>query len=113
MTYNNDFALTPETLHLENEYFCHTGGVSHNNRQMGFQSAFLDQATGSIYVSRDTNGKPASVHILNGLPDELVLQRDLNGRPIAIKETVIAGFIHAENFYTREQAAQVLGGIGL
>jgi hypothetical protein len=113
MTYNNHSALTSDTLCLENERFCHTGGVSHNSRKAGFQSAFLDQATGYVYLSRDTHGNPAAIHLLSGLPDELVIQRDPSGRPIAIKETVIAGFIHAESFYTREQVAQVLGSMVL
>jgi hypothetical protein len=108
MANNNNLALTPETLHLENERFCHTGGVSRNNRNAGFQSAFLDQATGSVYLSRDTHGNPAAIHLLSGLPDELVIQRDLHGRAIAVKDTVIAGFMHAEIFYTREQVAQAL-----
>jgi hypothetical protein len=111
MANNNNLALTSETLHLENERFRHTGGVSCNNNKVGFQSAFLDRATGNIYVSRDADGEPAPVHLLSGLPDELVIQRDPGGRPIAIKETVIAGFIHAENFYTREQVAHVLRGL--
>jgi hypothetical protein len=108
MPNNNHFALTAETLHLDNQRFRHTGGVSQNNRKAGFQSAFLDQATGNVYISRDTNGNPASVHLISGLPNELVTQRDLWGRPTAIKNTVIAGFVHAQNFYTREQVAQVL-----
>lgn len=111
MPNNNNLALTAETLHLDNQRFRHTGGVSHNSSKAGFQSAFLDQATGNVYLSRDINGNPASVHLLSGLPDELVTQRDLCGRPKAIKNTVIAGFVHAENFYTRDQVAQVLGGI--
>ena len=103
-------ALTLEILCRENECYCHTGGVSQNNGCAGFQSAFLDRATGYVYLSRFANGNPAPIHLLDGLPEELVLQRSTEGRILAVKETVIAGFLYAEQFYTREQAARLLAG---
>jgi hypothetical protein len=103
-------ALTSETLACENQCFGNTGGVSPNNRHVGFQSAFLDCATGCVYLSRFADGNPAPMHLLDGLPDELVLQRDTAGRITVIKETVIAGFFCANNFYTREQAAKLMEG---
>ena len=105
-----DVALTPETLVRENKCFCNTGGVSSNNRSAGFQSAFLDRATGQVYLSRFTNGLPAPIHLLDGLPEDLVLTRNPEGRIIAVKDTVIAGFLYANTFYTREQAAQFFKG---
>jgi hypothetical protein len=104
-------ALTSETLACENQCFGSTGGVSPNNRHAGFQSAFLDYATGCVYLSRFADGRPAPVHLLDGLPDELVLQRDAAGRITVVKETVIAGFFCANTFYTREQAARLLADI--
>jgi hypothetical protein len=103
-------ALTSETLACENQCFGNTGGVSPNNRHAGFQSAFLDCATGCIYLSRFADGTPAPVHVLEGLPNELVLQRDAGGRITVIKESVIAGFLCADHFYTREQAAKLMAG---
>ncbi len=101
-------AFTPETLRQENEYFCHTAGVSQNNRRCGFQSAFLDRASGQVYLSRFADGNPAPIHLLDGLPEELVLQRNTAGRIVAVKDSVVAGFLYAEHFYTRDQAARVL-----
>jgi hypothetical protein len=100
-----DLALTSEMLRQENWIFRNTGGVSHNNRDHGFHPAFRDMATGHVYLSRFANGSPAPVHLLEGLPDDLVLHRNTQGRIIAIKQTVIAGFVRAERFFTREQAA--------
>ncbi|MEE4377449.1 MAG: hypothetical protein V2J55_08045 [Candidatus Competibacteraceae bacterium] len=100
--------VTPETLKQQNAAFCGTGGVSGNNQAAGFQSAFLDQATGCIYPSCYSNGQPAPMHLLDGLPDELVLQKDTAGRAVAVKQTVVAGFLLAGLFYTREQAAQLV-----
>lgn len=103
--------LTPETLRRENQCFDKTGGISGNNRDLGFQSAFLDKATGHVYVSRFANGCPAPVHLFDGLPDELVVQRNAEGRITAVKSTVIAGFLRAKRFYTREQAVRLLANL--
>ncbi|NJN45811.1 MAG: hypothetical protein HC808_04265 [Candidatus Competibacteraceae bacterium] len=100
--------VTPETLQQQNAAYCDTGGVSINNRAAGFQSAFLDQATGCAYPSCYANGQLAPMHLLDGLPDELVLQRNAAGRTVAVKQTVVAGFLLAGIFYTREQAAQLV-----
>jgi hypothetical protein len=102
------FGLTPESLCRENHRFRDTGGISCNNRAAGFRSAFLDTATGCVYPSCFANGQPAPIHVLDGLPDELVLQRNAEGRITAVKHTLIAGFLAAGVFYTREQAAQLL-----
>jgi hypothetical protein len=99
--------LTPEQLRQDNQYFKHTDGISDNNRDKGFRSAFLDMATGCIYLSRFGDGSLAPLHLLDGLPDELVLQRNAEGCVIAVKQTVIAGFLYHDRFYTREQAAQL------
>lgn len=51
------------------------------------------------------DGRPAPMHLLEGLPPAVVTARDATGRVIALKSTVLAGFVRAERFYTREQAA--------
>jgi hypothetical protein len=48
------------------------------------------------------------VHLLDGLPDDLVVHRTAEGRVTAVKHTLVSGFLRAEQFYTREQAAQFL-----
>jgi DNA mismatch repair ATPase MutS len=101
-------ALTPEQLRQDNQYFKHTDGISENNHDKGFHSAFLDIATGYVYLSRFSDGSPAPLHLLDGLPNELVLQRNAKGSVTAVKQTVIAGFLYHDRFYTREQAAQLL-----
>ena len=102
--------MTPQTLHRENQTYQHSGGVSPNNRDAGFHSAFRDNATGRVYLSRFGDGRPAPLHLLDGLPDELIERRDAGGRVVAAKQTVIAGFLRADRFYTRRQAARVLAG---
>ncbi len=72
---------------------------------LGFAPAFLDENTGKVYVSHYPDGRPAPVHVPDGLPDELVATRSATGRVRAIRDGVVAGFVRLGHFYTREQAA--------
>jgi hypothetical protein len=97
--------LTAETLRKQNLAFVGTGGVSEQNRSSGFRPAFYNVAIGQAKLSRFADGRPAPVHLLEGLPDLWVLKRDAQGRVSTLKDTVIAGFIRGGFFYTRAQAA--------
>ena len=101
-------ALTPIVLQEENQLFRHTGGVSHCNRGLGFVPAFRDDATGCIYPSCCADGRPAIFHNIQGLPSEIVLERDVRGHAVAIKPSVVAGFLREGHFFTREQTARLL-----
>jgi hypothetical protein len=100
-------AMTPITLEIENRHFHGGAGVSAGNRHLGFRSAFRDQATGRIYLSRFANGQPAPIHLLDGLPDHLVVAREHSGRVLEVRDTVEAGFEQGGRFYTREQARRI------
>ena len=97
--------LTTQVLRRQNLAFKGTGGVSAGNRSQGFAPAFLDTETGSIYLARFADGRPAPMHLLDGLPRELIVSRDAAGRCLAVKRSLVAGFVQAGRFYTREQAA--------
>jgi hypothetical protein len=100
--------LTLNTLEADNRFFAGTGGISQGNWHCGFVPGFLDRETGAIYRSRRADGSPATFHALDGLPDHLILARDSGGHAMAIKATVVAGFVRWGCFYTREQAARCL-----
>ena len=100
--------LTLQTLEAENQSFAGTGGISSANRHYGFTPGFLDRETGAVYCSCWADGTPAPFHALDGLPDHLVLARNHRGHIVAIKSSVVAGFIRFGLFYTREQAAHCL-----
>ena len=100
--------MNTTTLQRQNLAFRGTGGISPNNRKRGFCPAFRDNANGRVFLSRFANGSPAPLHVLDGLPDEVVIERGADGRPITVKQTVVAGFLSAETFYTRDQAADWL-----
>jgi hypothetical protein len=97
--------LTKATLKKENQAFRGTAGVSENNRCARFRPAFHDLATARTVQARFADGRPAPMHLLDGLPREWVAEYDAAGRVRAIKDSVIAGFVRDGIFYTREQAA--------
>ena len=100
--------LSDRALALQNQAYRGSGGVSAGNRIHGFRPAFLDQVTGTAYLSCFANGCAAPMHILDGLPDELVTQRNARGSVTAVRTGIIAGFLRYGVFYTREQAALAL-----
>jgi len=95
-------------LQLENLVHRGTGGRSEENRGLGFRPAFFDFSTQRIYLSCFRNGMPAPIHVLDGLPDEVVIDRAANGKVVTTKATVIAGFVRNGFFYTRRAAAKAV-----
>lgn len=97
--------MTDAVLRRQNRLFRGTAGVSARNRHRGFAPAFLDTATGTVYPARYADGRPAPIHLLEGLPPEVVVGRTATGQVAAVRESMIAGFVRGDRFYTREQAA--------
>jgi hypothetical protein len=95
---------------LGGEYRDDPGRRSANARSAGFLPAFRDTETGSVYPSRYADGRPAPCHVLDGLPEDLVVARDATGLVIATKPCVVAGFLRCGCFYTREEAARAVRG---
>ncbi len=98
-------AVSAQTLQRENVRHHGTGGVSQGNGSFGFRPAFFDGETAAVYLSRFADGQPAPFHLLDGLPDEVVVSRNPTGRVAAVKQTLVSGFVLDGCFYTREQAA--------
>ena len=71
---------------------------------LGFAPAYFNSETSETMLSTFANGSPAPIHLLEGLPaDWLVSQTDA-GKPGALKDAVISGYIRDNKFFTREQA---------
>jgi hypothetical protein len=98
--------MNETVLRKENATFAGTGGRSEENRNLGFRPAFFDFATQTMYLSRFANGRPAPFHILDGLPEEVVVDRSPTGRVISAKATLLSGFERNGFFYTRTAAAR-------
>lgn len=100
--------MTKISLALETANYRGTGGVSENNRGLGFQPAFFDRETGTVHLSRFPDGRLAPCHLLDGLPAKVVLARNEQGRVMRVKASLVSGFVHGERFYTRDEAAAML-----
>lgn len=100
--------MTATRLRDENRIFADTGGVSAGNHEAGFIPAFCDTATGRVEPSRMADGRLAPMHLLAGLPEDWIVERDPDNRVLAVKSTVIAGFLRDGAFYTRAAAAHAL-----
>ena len=95
-------------LQMQNAQFAGSGGISVNNRAAGFVPAYLNTATGEALASRFGDGRPAPVHVLDGLPESWVAGRDGDGCVVRTSEGVVAGFLRNGRFFTREAAAQAV-----
>ncbi|MEH6577897.1 MAG: hypothetical protein V7731_12545 [Amphritea sp.] len=96
----------PVRLQQENGEFSGSGGVSQENAHLNFCPAFMDQVSGDIAISRLRNGKPAPFHSLDGLPDCWVIERNIAGRVVDIKSSIISGFVRMGRFFTCEEAVE-------
>lgn len=104
----NNTSLSTSLLKQQNYDYQGTGGVSEENKNYGFKPAFLDKETGTVYLARYSDGRIAPMHLIEGLPDKLIVERSSNGAALSIKEKIIAGFTRYGFFYTREQAAKAV-----
>jgi len=103
--------MMKKTLEAENREFRGGGGVSSENRGFGFVPAFMDTRSGQVYRSCFVDGRPAPFHLLDGLPDQVVLSRSANGSVLVVMASVISGFLQGDRFYTREEAAHCVAGM--
>jgi hypothetical protein len=93
-------------LHEESAAHPGTGGAGYRCALLGFRPAFFDPSTFAIHLSRFADGRLAPVHLLDGLPDEVVVDRSASGRAVAAKACLIPGFERDGFFYTRESTAR-------
>lgn len=98
----------PSFLEKENRQYAGTGGLSENNAQARFVPAFKDAYTGQIEISRYRDGRPAPFHLIDGLPDEWITNRDVVGNVVELKDTVISGFVRLGRFFTRQEALEFM-----
>lgn len=100
--------ITPRSLVAQNRRLRGRGARSQENHGLGFRPAFRDAETGCVYLSRFADGRPAPMHVLDGLPPHLVLQRGGGGRVRSARGSLVCGFVLGGRFYTREEAASVV-----
>ncbi len=101
--------LEPMSARRQQEWALHCGSqAAVERRALGFAPAFLDLETGVVYPARFADGRPAPMHLLDGLPNELVEWEQGSAAPRLLKPTLVAGFWGRRKFFTRDQAARAL-----
>lgn len=98
--------VTQMSLRDENVLFDRTRGVSGNNRSAGFIPAYRNMQTGEQVPSRFPDGALAPVHLLDGLPESWIAERDSDGHVVSTCPGIVSGFLRGGQFYTREEAAR-------
>ena len=101
-------SITKAGLERENLAFSGTPGTSDGNRDHGFIPAFRDTETGQVLISCFSNGIPAPMHTIEGLPDSWIIERDSSSGETAVKSSVVTGFVRDGCFYTRSQAVEAV-----
>ncbi len=96
--------LTEMSLRDENVLYANTRGISQHNRSGGFQPGYMNLANGESVLSRFSDGSPAPIHVLDGLPRSWVISRDAEGRVVEASPEIVSGFIRDGIFYTRDEA---------
>jgi hypothetical protein len=97
--------LTRADLCAESDLHRGSGGCSEENADLGFRPAFRDADTGNVYSSCFLDGRPAPVHLLDGLPDDVVITRAESGHVTVVKGSLVPGFVRYGKFFTRDEAA--------
>lgn len=103
--------VTNVALSQQSSEHKNTGGFSQDNDRNGFHPAFIDAVTGTIYHSRFADGRLAPFHLLEGLPEDVIAERDAHGRVAAAKSSVVADFVRDGRFFSREEAASVVSAV--
>ena len=98
--------MNEQVLSHENARFAGTKGISAANRGAGFHPAFMDTENRKVYRSCFADGTPAPLHLLDGLPDEVIQSRHAGGRVASVKLSIVSGFVRNGHFYSREEAAE-------
>jgi hypothetical protein len=103
--------MNTRRLDEENALHLGTGGRSQENAHAGFRPAFFDFASQKLYLSRFADGRIAPLHLLEGLPEEVIVDRAPCGRVIAARASLVAGFERNGSFYTRKAAARAVAAL--
>lgn len=66
----------------------------------GFLPAFRHLETGEVRLCRMENGQISRDHLLDGLPEHWIVDRDAGGRPSALVYAIEPGFMRGAEFWT-------------
>lgn len=77
--------------------------VSATARSASCYAAFRDERDGETHLAIDVEGRPSATHTFAGLPDHWVVERDVDGEPLALHPAVRAGHWRNAEFVPLER----------
>lgn len=69
----------------------------------GMQPAFRHAHTGELHLAVQEDGAISPVYGFSGLPDNWIVERDVQGRPTALHPDIIAGYWRDGRFIALSQ----------
>jgi len=77
-----------------------SGKAVYTEASFGLMPAFMNVNTRETHLSSYRDGKPAVVHVLDGVPRAWIEAWGQDGRAISLKPGIVAGYMRAGRFYT-------------
>ncbi len=74
--------------------------VSFLDLAFGLLPAFRDLQSGETHLCLDERGRPARMHLIDHLPAHWAEARDEQGRVVALRDHIMAGFLRDGRFLT-------------
>lgn len=93
---------------IKNNLSHSTREVNSNSCQFYFIPAFYDALSHTVFLSCYKSGQLAPIHVLEGIPDNIIKNRTLTNNRGESKNSLIIGFIFKNKFLTRKQAINTL-----
>jgi len=81
-------------------------GAVFSDVSFGFMPAFKNIKNQQVHLSTDFGGQLSVMHILDGLPESWIDEKDEKGRALTLKSEIIAGFMRNADFYTLSEIIQ-------
>ncbi len=100
MNLNRDFSVATSNASVQGPRRVDSAGLAR-----GFMPGFRHLETGEVRLCRLTDGRLSRQHLLDGLPDHWILERDAKGRPSIMVAAVEPGFLRGIQFWSLEDLA--------
>ena len=94
-----------QAVQQQGTYYRFNGAVF-SDASFGFMPAFKHIKNQQVHLSTDLNGELSVMHILDGLPETWIEEKDEKGRALTLKPDIIAGFMRNSEFYTLNEIIQ-------
>jgi len=75
-------------------------GAVFSDISFGFMPAFKNLDDEQVHLSKDHHGELSVMHLLDGLPESWIKEKDARGAALTLKSEIIAGFLRNAQFYT-------------